>query len=273
MAKTPNAIVSQRIEIAPGLIKLRVVPDGWELPDFIPGQYTMLGLPWTVPRHEMADPDWKKPQNPDRFILRSYSVASSSAAKEHLEFYIGMVRSGLLSPRLFTLRAGDKLYMGPKFMGMFTLAEVPDRFNVILIATGTGVAPYMSMIRTEIAQGFQHRFTIIHGACHSSDLGYHDELRALASANPNFDYWPIISRPDEEPSPWPGPVGYVQKLWRDEIVAREWGFRPDQGNSHIFLCGNPHMIDEMTQMLKQEGFLEHTERMPGQIHEEKYFED
>ncbi len=270
MAKTFNAIVIQRIEVNPQLIKLRVMPDGWELPDFTPGQFTLLGVPWTTPRHHQADPDSRQPRNPDRFILRSYSVASSSVAKEFLEFYIGMDKGGTLSPRLLTLGIGDRLYVGPEFNGMFTLSEVPKEFNVALIATGTGVAPYMSMLRSEIIEGFRHRFAVIHGAYHSSDLGYHDELKALDAASPIFSYIPIISRPEDEPVHWEGPVGRVQKLWTARVLDKVWGFHPNPENTHVFLSGNPAMIDDMLEILAKEGFQEHTERQSGQVHTERF---
>lgn len=271
MAKELNAVVNQRIEVNPGLIKLRVVPQGWEMPEFTPGQFTLLGLPWTSPRHESADQDPQEPRDPQRFILRAYSVASSSVAREYLEFYVGMVRSGLLSPRLFALKVGDSLYVGPKFKGMFTLSEVPKEFNVVLIATGTGVAPYMSMIRTEIAEGFRYRFAVIHGAYHSSDLGYHEELNMLNSVSPTFSYLPIISHPQEEAAKWHGPVGFVQKIWGEGALDDLWGFHPTPANTHVFLCGNPRMIDDMVNILEREGFAEHTEKSPGQIHVERYF--
>jgi ferredoxin--NADP+ reductase len=271
MAKEPNAVINQRIEVNPGLIKLRVVPEGWELPEFTPGQFTLLGLPWTFPRHESADPDTQEPRDPNRLILRSYSVASSSVAKEYLEFYVGIVRSGALSPRLFALNVGDRLYVGPKFKGMFTLSEVPREFNVALIATGTGVAPYMSMIRTEIAEGFRHRFAVIHGAYHSSDLGYHEELNMLNAASSTFSYLPIISHPHEEAVKWNGPVGFVQKIWGEGALDEAWGFHPLADNTHVFLCGNPLMIDDMVKILEGEGFQEHTKKNPGQIHVERYF--
>ena len=83
ITKEANAIVAQRIEIAPGLIKLRVVPDGWELPKFEAGQYSLLGLPGSAPRCQSSDKEIETPA-PDKLMLRAYSVASSSVAEEYL---------------------------------------------------------------------------------------------------------------------------------------------------------------------------------------------
>jgi ferredoxin--NADP+ reductase len=269
ITKEANAVVVQRIELAPGLIKLRVVPDGWELPDFKAGQYSLLGLPGSAPRHPSSDPE-EEPSNPDKLILRAYSVASSSMAKEYLEFYIAMVRSGVLTPRLLNLKIGDKLWLSTHFSGMFTLSDVSYEYNVVLIATGTGVAPYMSMIRTEAEKGLRRRFAVMHGARHSWDLGYHAQLTTLDKLSNNFFYLPIISDPEDEPVPWKGEVGFVQKLWTEGGLDKVWGFHPTPKETHVFLCGNPHMIDDMTKLLEKEGFREQTKDAPGNIHLERY---
>lgn len=268
--KELNAIVSQRIEVTPNLIKLRVIPEGWELPDFEPGQYCVLGLPGSTLISPSADHEEIIP-DPDKIIMRAYSVASSSVAKEYIEFYIGLVRSGSLTPRLLSLKPGDKIWMGSKFKGMFTLSEVPNEFNVVLAATGTGVAPYISMIRTELAKGIRHRFAVIHGASHSSDLGYNDELTTLASANKNFTYLPILSNAHEEVAPWSGHEGFVQKLWTEGTLENAWGLQPTPENTHLFLCGNPLMIKSMMEILEKEGFKKHSKKNPGQVHIEQFF--
>lgn len=269
-AKELNAVVSQRIEVTPGLIKLRIIPDGWALPDFTAGQYTLLGLPGSAPRYSLADPE-DSPADPDKLIMRAYSVASSSKAKEYLEFYISMVRAGALTPRLLHLKAGDRLWLSPKLKGMFTMSEVPHEFDVVLVATGTGVAPYMSMIRTEVSEGLRHRIAVIHGANHSSDLGYNDELTTLAAASETFTYIPILSHAHEEPVPWKGHEGFVMKLWTDGALDEVWGRHPTPDDTHVFLCGNPLMIEAMTEILKKEGFKSHSKKEPGQIHTEQFF--
>jgi ferredoxin--NADP+ reductase len=266
-----NAIVTQRIEITPQLIKLRVVPEGWELPAFTAGQYSIMGLPASAPRTVLAEPEDPLPTTTDKLIRRAYSVASSSVAHAYLEFYVGLVHAGALSPRLFALRPGDHLFLGENLRGMFTLQEVPTDKNVVLAATGTGVAPYMSMIRTEIEGGLRHRFAVIHGACHSVDLGYNSELTALNCLSDSFTYLPILSHAKDEPTPWRGHEGFVQRLWTDGILEQEWGFKPTPAETHVFLCGNPFMIRDMIALLTADGFAEHEKDSPGQIHSEQYF--
>ncbi|MCU0234412.1 MAG: ferredoxin--NADP reductase [Thermoanaerobaculales bacterium] len=272
MAKTElNAVVLQRVEVAPGLIILRVVPEGWELPDFKPGQFAVLGLPPEAPRSLEADPDEDIPPKPGAMIRRSYSIASSSKAREYLELYITLVRSGSLTPRLFALGAGDRLWLGPRITGFFTLDAVPADSHLVLVATGTGLAPYMSMLRTMLPAAGGRRIAVVLGARHSWDLGYQSELRTLERRCPGFAYLPVISRPAEEPLPWGGPAGYVQDLWREGAVARAWGFAPTPATTAVFLCGNPAMIDDMVGLLAAQGFREHSRREPGQVFVERYW--
>jgi ferredoxin--NADP+ reductase len=268
--REPNAVLAHRIELAPGLAIFRVVPDGWPLPEFRPGQFAVLGLPGHAPRTPLSDPE-DPPADPDRLIRRAYSIASSSLAREHIEVFANLVRSGELTPRLFALAPGDRLWLGPKFTGLFTLGEVPRDKHVVLVATGTGLAPYMSMLRTELECGGPRRFAVLHGARHSWDLGYSAELYTMQRLCPNFAYLPTVSRPEAEPVPWGGARGHVQELWRSGALERSWGFRPTPLDTHVFLCGNPAMIESMTDILRAEGFTVHDARAPGQIHVERWW--
>lgn len=265
-----NAILAQRLEVAPGLAIIRVVPDGWELPEFVPGQFAVLGLPAEAPRLPGCDPE-DPPPKPGSFIRRSYSIASSSRQKEYLEFYLALVRSGALTPRLFALQPGQKLWLGRKFSGLFTLAEVPPDAHLVLVATGTGLAPYMSMLRTHLAEDGTRRTAVIHGARHSWDLGYRNELLALERQFPHLAYIPVVSRPGEELHPWEGEKGYVQDVWARGVVAQRWGFAPEPPNTHVFLCGNPAMVEDMLRLLAAQGFRPHTRQEAGQVHTEKYW--
>ncbi|MCF7823801.1 MAG: ferredoxin--NADP reductase [Candidatus Marinimicrobia bacterium] len=265
-----NAIVSQKIEVSPGLIILRIIPVDWELPNFKAGQFTVLGLPGTAPRHEFADPE-EDLKDPSKLIRRAYSVSSSSVNKEYIEFYITMVASGALTPRIFNLKTGDKIFLSNKFTGMFTLDMVKPGSNIILLGTGTGLAPYMSMLRDDLPCNSSRKYVIVHGARHSWDLGYRSELNTIANVCRNFTYIPAITRPDSEHIPWGGESGYIQELWIKKIIQEKAGFEPHPDNSHIFLCGNPSMIDTMVETLESEGFREHSKKSPGQIHLERYW--
>lgn len=265
-----NAVVRQRYEVAPGLMVLRVVPDGWDLPDFKPGQFAVLGLPPEAARCVGSESE-DAPPRPDRLIRRAYSIASSSVAREYLELYITLVRSGGLTPRLFALQPGDRLWLGPKITGNFTLDQASQDSHLVLVATGTGLAPYMSMLRTMLPVAGDRQVAVLLGARHSWDLGYQSELVTMDRLSSAFSYHSIISRPAEEPVPWSGPAGYVQDLWRDRVLETAWGFRPAPDNTSVFLCGNPAMIDDMVAILAVDGFREHTRKRPGEIFVERYW--
>jgi ferredoxin--NADP+ reductase len=267
-----NAQVLSRTDVAPGLMILRIAPIGWEIPAFEPGQFTVLGLPWSAERVEWSDEDELASDDHSQLILRAYSIASSSLQKEYMEFYIALVRSGSLTPRLFNLHPGDEVYLSSRITGMFTLKEVPEDKDVIFFATGTGLAPYVSMLRTFLATESGRRLAVLHGARHSWDLGYQAELRSLERTFESFSYFPVISRPGEEGGAWSGSTGYLQDLWRAGVVAREWEREPGPDDSHIFLCGNPLMVEEMLEILRETGWTEHrSRRRPGQVHTEKYW--
>ena len=161
--------------------------------------------------------------------------------------------------------------MSPKSTGMFTLDQVPPDKHVVFVATGTGIAPYMSMIRTHLASDRARKFAVLHGARHSPDLGYRIELVYLTRSHKNIVYVPVISEPERETQPWRGKTGFLQDFWATRPLDAPWGFRPAPDNSHIFLCGNPLMIQNMLAVLQDEGFTEHTKRTPGEIHLEKYW--
>ncbi len=270
MSDQLNAIVSQRIEVASGLIVLRVKPDGWQLPQWKSGQFGILGLPVSAQRIKLSDPE-EAELKPDKLIKRAYSISSSSEETDYLEFFITLVHSGALTPRLFHLQPGDRVFLGERISGMFTLDRVPEGTNLIFIGTGTGLAPYMSMLRGEIECDANRQTAVLLGARHSWDLGYRGELIAMQRFCPTFHYLPVVSRPEEEIVPWSGQQGYVQGLWESEKFSKIWGGRPSPDDTHIMICGNPGMIEGMLKVLAAEGFREHKKKEPGQVHVEKYW--
>ncbi len=264
-----NSIVTQVMKISPINIIIRVTPEGWAIPDFEAGQFAVLYLPGSAPRCENAKPQ-EQEVDPDKMIRRAYSIASSSKNKEYIEFYITLVHNGELTPRIFALQPGDKIGMTSKFTGMFTMDKAPHDANLILIATGTGVAPYISMLRSSALENPNRKIAVLHGAYNSWDLGYSSELSLLQSISPNFTYIPTITDTKDEIIPWGGEVGFVQDIWKSKKLDEKWNQKLTAENTHVFLCGNPYMIDETISMLEAEGFVEHKAKVVGQIHAEKW---
>lgn len=263
-----NATLIGREEINPQLVIFRVQPDG-ELFSFTPGQFAVLGLRAGEPRVPEATEE-PPPAEPDKLIRRAYSIASSSVERAYVEFYLTLVTSGELTPRLFALRHGARLFLSPKASGVFTLGRVAPGKALILIATGTGLAPYMSMLRTMLIQERQRRVVVLHGARCSWDLGYRAELESLARVCPNFTYLPSITRPVEDPH-FRGHVGRIQNLLADGLVQKNSGLALEPTVADVFLCGNPDMIAQVKALLLARGFVQDAGRVAGTLHVEEYW--
>jgi len=262
-----NCVITNIIQVSPIMKIIRVKPIDWDLPEYKAGQFVALGLFGAATKCEEATEEFKE-QEDDKLIRRAYSIASSST-QEYVEFYITLVHSGSLTPRVFALNIGDKIWMGKKAVGMFTIDQIDPEQNVVLVATGTGVAPYMSMLRSN-ALSRKGKVMVIHGASNSWDLGYSSELSLLETMFPNFSYYPTVTMPEKEPAGWLGDTRFIQDIWEAEVVEKKWGFKPNAENTHVFLCGNPNMTNGMTEALEKEGFKEHKKREAGQIHVEKF---
>lgn len=265
-----NSVVILRNEVSPWLNILQVVPDGWDFPEYTPGQYTTLGLFGSAPRCAIAEPE-SCPIPPGKLIRRAYSIVSSPLNRQFLEFYLNLVPSGVLTPRLFTLKIGDRIWLSERVTGAFTFDHVPEGANVILIANGSGLAPYVSMLTTHLQFLTQRRVAVVHGVRHSWDLAYRSVLMAMQHLRANFTYLPVVSRPQMEPVRWSGAVGHVQDVWREGAIERAWGLRPSPEHTHVFLCGSPDMIDDMAQILATQRFSEDSHKQPGQVHVERYW--
>ena len=270
-ATTPspfNATVIGREEIHSDLIILRVRPDN-ALFDFKPGQFGVLGLPGSAPRIPEAAPEEPTPE-PDKIIRRAYSIASSSVERRYIEFYLTLITSGQLTPRLFALKYGSRVFLGPKASGMFTLDRVAPGKAVVLIATGTGLAPYVSMLRTLLMTETQRKFVVLHGARYSWDLGYRGELESLARLRPNFTYIPSITRADQDPH-FHGRTGRIQNVLEQGAVENDAKVELNPAKTDVFLCGNPEMVKVVKEILAKKGFVAGDSKNPGNIHVEEYW--
>ncbi len=271
-ANALNAVVTLKNLVSPYLMILQVTNEGRELPSFIPGQYVSLGLFGSAARCAAAVAE-NVPPPPDKMIRRAYSITSPSFIREFMEFYLVLVPGGTLSPRLFQLEMGDRIWLSKKAAGHFTFEGVPDSANVLMIANGAGLAPFMSMLGSHLKLALGRRVALIHSVRHSRDLGYRSTLMAMQHLRSGFTYLPVISRPEQEPVRWKGAVGHVQDVWQSGELERAWGCRPSPKNTHVFLCGSPHMIASMMGLLAQAGFAEHSRHTPGQVRAEKYWNE
>ena len=237
--------ILQRRDIAEDLWSIRVQREA-EL-QFLPGQYATLGV--------LA---------PNKHIERPYSIVSSPYESE-LEFFFELVPRGELTPALHKLQIGDELTIRRVAKGRFTLNREVHR-NHLLICTVTGVAPFVSYLRTLSSDARQnkfpegHRLFLVEGASRSWEFGYKDELQRIESEVPWFKYVPTVSRPWEDRN-WAGEVGRVDDLIRK--YADLWELAPE--TTSAYLCGHPKMIENGGGILARRGWAkEH-------IKEEIYF--
>lgn len=220
------------------------------------GQFAVLGLPLDKNNSES---DW---------VCRAYSI--SSPEKEKItEFYIILVKDGLLTTRLFELKEGDKLYMSPKAAGLTSFEGIPDTSNVLFISSGTGIAPYISIIRTYKNELFNNKrkVALFHGVRHASDLAFRSEFEGLMKQHKNFAYFPVLSQENEN---WNGLTGHIQDVMEEELTKflGETPFNKDK--NYIFICGNPSMVTSVSTKFMEHGFKQTTVKESGNLRFDKH---
>ena len=197
--------------------------------DFKPGQFVTLDLPI----HEKTNKRW-----------RSYSIASAPDGTNIIELVIVLLEGGLGTTYLFNeIKVGSSLTLrGP--VGVFTLPETLDK-DLYLICTGTGIAPFRSMIHYIHQHKIAHKnIHLIFGCRKLTDRLYGQELKALESLENNFYYHPVFSR--EETTPEGGYSGYVHSVYEKLTAAKN--------PSQFYLCGWKNMIDEAKERILAAGY-------------------
>jgi len=285
----------------PDLMIIRVKPDAPRQPPQ-PGQYCTLGLGNWEPRVPGCGDEQLELQDEEKMVRRAYSISCSVLDERQqlldidqtdwLEFYIVLVRttdagdSPSLTPRLFMLKEGDRLFMGEKITGRFTLEPVKESDNVVFLSTGTGEAPHNYMVWQLLWR--KHQGRILSACCvrYKRDLAYLPIHEELMRRFPNYQYLPLTTR---EALPG-GHKVYIQDLITSGQLEERLGAVLDPGRTHVFLCGNPKMIgvptrDKATgariypepqgviEILEKRGFRtdEHQLKARGNIHFEEYW--
>lgn len=260
-----NATVTGKILITPDLMILRVRTDS-PRDNFIAGQYTTIG----VLAGEFRSPNSVLPMEklPDNYLIkRAYSIASANHETQNFEFYISQVKSGQLTPRLFALSQGRRMWVDENILGVFNLKNTPKDCNIVMIATGTGLAPYISFLRSHINDNKNIKMAVIHGAGYPWDLGYYSELQFIQSAFSNFYYFPTLLKADDS---WTGLRGYIEEHLNNSILQEKAGIDIDPEKTHFYLCGNPKMVQSVSAFLMKNNYVKHSKDKPGAMHIEEY---
>jgi ferredoxin--NADP+ reductase len=296
-----NATVTRLIKVHSDLLILRVRPDK-PLQPHKPGQYTALGLGYWEPRIPGSADEELSPADQMKLARRSYSISCPILddqgrlldyhATGWLEFYIVLVRESgkqmppALTPRLFLLQEGDRLFMGEKITGHFTLDPVQPEDTVLFLATGTGEAPHNYMLWDLLRRGHPSRILSVCCVRYRKDLGYLAVHTELMRRYPHYTYLPLTTREAESK----GHKVYIQDLITSGQLEERLGQALDPRHTHVFLCGNPKMIgvpekDRVTgariypqppgviEILEKRGFQADlpSQKIKGNIHYEEYW--
>lgn len=233
------------------LLSLRVQA---ELMDFEAGQFAKLGLP-------------ALDESADDMVARPYSFVNAPHERPH-EFFYGLVSEGPLTPRLAQLREGDSVWLSPYAAGFLTLSEVPDADDLWLIATGTGIGPFLSILKTETPwRRFRH-VVLVHGVRARDDAAYQDAVSALHMRHGDQLRTALFLSRDAGPGALPGRLTQAIVEGRAEQAV---GLPLGPQRSHVMLCGNPDMTSEVARILADRGMKKHRRRSPGHITLENYW--
>ncbi|MGF1685300.1 ferredoxin--NADP reductase [Photobacterium japonica] len=217
---------------------------------FKAGQFTKLGL-----------------EIDGKMIQRAYSFVNPPTSAQ-IEIYATRVADGTLSPRLHALEAGDEVFISARANGFFTLNEIPDSEHLWLLATGTAIGPYLSILREPTVWKRFRKIVLSHAVRFSADLSYQAEINQLQERYPDqLVVQPFVSR---EPAP-PALPGRIPQAIADGMLERHVGLSLEPERSHIMLCGNPEMVKDTKAALEARGFQKNLRRQPGQITMEHYW--
>lgn len=217
---------------------------------FQAGQFTKLGL--------SVDGE---------IIGRPYSLVNEPGERI-LEFYFNVVAEGPLSGRLAALTSGEQLLVAPRASGFLILSEVPQAPQLWMMATGTGIGPFISILKGRQVWERFHRVTLVHAVRHAAELAYRDVItRAEAERPSSLVYVPFVSR---EPCDF-ALSGRIPQALADGRLETRAGIQVSAADSQFMLCGNPDMVRDTTDALIARGLKKHRRRDPGNISVENYW--
>jgi ferredoxin/flavodoxin---NADP+ reductase len=276
-----NATLTERVDVTEALTLFRVTPDQppAQRPWFTPGQYCVLGC--------------NNAENPELgSVRRSMSIASAPEDDGPTEFYVRWVAKpesdNPLTHLLWKLKTGDRMYMRAVAAGVFTVKDTigtDDPRIRVMVAAGTGSAPFLSMVRSELRRNPAadlSKWVLLHGASYPADLGYRDELMHMIEHN-GLKYWGTVSRPKEAPD-WKGDTGRVEGFFEGARLADlekrlglpPGGFTPK--NVTIFICGLTGTITGTIIPLIDRGFVPDFKRIrealgvPAEVKDSIFYE-
>lgn len=198
---------------------------------------------------------------------RPYSFVNAPH-EDILEFYSIVVPEGPLSPRLERLAPGDRVLVGPKGAGFFTLEQVPDASTLWMLATGTALGPFLSMLKTDEPWRRFRDLVLVHAVRHVEDLTYRDTIHGFLDRDPDrFRYIPFVSREDTDFAL----PGRIPAAIESGMLQERAGLPMTPAESQVMLCGNPDMVRDSMNVLARWGFEPNTRKRTGHVTTENYW--
>lgn len=218
---------------------------------FIAGQYAKLALEIEGER-----------------VQRAYSYVNAPS-DDRLEFYFVIVPNGKLSPKLAQLGSGDTLQITDQAAGFFVLDEIPECQNLWMLSTGTAIGPFLSILQEGKGLERFEKIILLHAVRYQRDLSYLPLMKELAKRYPEkVRLITVVSREQCEGSLY----GRVPALIENKALEQAAGISLDAATSHVMLCGNPEMVKDTRDMLKNTHEMnKHLRRKPGHISSEQYW--
>ena len=218
--------------------------------EFIAGQYTKVSLSIN-----------------DQEVARPYSFVNSPN-EDILEFYSVSVPNGPLSTAMQKLKEGDNINIGPKGNGFLILNEIPVTENIWMLATGTAIGPYLSILKTKDSWTKFKKVVLVHAVRFEKELTYQDTIRDIKDQyGDRFIYISYVSREETNTSL----RGRIPKDIGNGILEKKANIQMNPNNTHVMICGNPAMLKDTTVELKKIGLKKHRRSSPGHITTENYW--
>ena len=218
--------------------------------EFIAGQYTKVSLSIN-----------------DQEVARPYSFVNSPN-EDILEFYSVSVPNGPLSTAMQKLKEGDNINIGPKGNGFLILNEIPITENIWMLATGTAIGPYLSILKTKDSWTKFKKVVLVHAVRYEKELTYQDTIRDIKDQyGDRFIYISYVSREETKTSL----RGRIPKDIGNGVLEKEANIQMNPHNTHVMICGNPAMLKDTTVELKKIGLKKHRRSSPGHITTENYW--
>ncbi|HEV2219138.1 MAG TPA: ferredoxin--NADP reductase [Casimicrobiaceae bacterium] len=221
---------------------------------FTAGQFARLALP-------------APPGSKEAMIGRPYSFVNPPSFQPH-EFYFIVLPEGPLSPRLAVLNPGESVWLAPRANGFFSISETAQAESLWCLSTGTGIGPFLSMLRTDDPWAKFGRVVLVHSVRHAEELTYRAEIAGIERTRAGaLHYVPMVSREGARDAL----AGRIPQAIEDGRLEGRVGLSLTPENAHAMLCGNPAMVEDVQKVLATRGMRRHRRKEPGHVTLETYW--